>query len=152
MPGRRMSGPRDLVVVAVAGHSLGIPVEHVRDVHPPPRMTRIPLAPPEVVGMLNLRGRIVVAIDLRRRLGLDPAPADGGRMCVVVEHEGDLYSLVVDAVGDVLRPEAAFEGNPATLDPLWREISAGIYRLEGMLLVLLDIARTLDLRAPSVAA
>ncbi len=148
-----MSGPRDLVSVAVAGHSLGIPVEHVRDVHPPPRMTRIPLAPPEVAGMFNLRGRIVVALDLRRRLGLDPAPADMRRMCVVVEHEGGLYSLLVDAVGDVLRPEAtSLEDNPTTLDPVWRDISAGIYRLEGVLLVLLDIARTLDLRAPSVAA
>lgn len=143
-----MSGSRDLVSVVVAGHAFGIPVEHVRDVLPPPRMTRIPLAPPEVAGMLNLRGRIVVVIDLRRRLGLDPAPADPRGMYVVVEHEGELYSLLVDAVGEVLRPEAAsFEDNPATLDPVWRDVSAGIYRLEGGLLVLLDIARTLALRA-----
>ena len=147
-----MSGARDLVSVVVADHAFGIPVEHVRDVLLPPRMTRIPLAPPEVAGMLNLRGRIVVAIDLRRRLGLDPAPAGARGMCVVVEHEGELYSFLVDTVGEVLRPEeAAFEANPATLDPVWRDVSAGVYRLDGMLLVLLDIARTLDLRAAEAA-
>jgi purine-binding chemotaxis protein CheW len=148
-----MSGARDLVSVVVADHTFGIPVEHVRDVLLPPRMTRIPLAPPEVAGMLNLRGRIVVAIDLRQRLGFEPAPAGKRQMCVVVEHEGELYSLLVDAVGEVLCPEeASFEGNPSTLDPVWRDVSAGVYRLEGVLLVLLDIARTLDLRSPSAAA
>jgi len=64
-----MSGERDVVTVVVADQIFGIPVEFVRDVLLPPRMTRIPLAPPEIAGMLNLRGRIVVAIDLRRRLG-----------------------------------------------------------------------------------
>jgi purine-binding chemotaxis protein CheW len=149
-----MSGARDLVSVIVADHAFGIPVAHVRDVLPPRRLTRIPLAPPEVAGMLNLRGRIVVALDLRRRLGFAPAPAEMRQMCVVVEHGGELYSLLVDAVGEVLCPEAAsFEANPSTLDPVWRDVSAGIYRLESTLLVLLDIARTLALRpAPAAAA
>ncbi len=139
---------RGLVSVTVAGHLFGIPVEQVRDVLPPPRLTRIPLAPPEVAGMLNLRGRIVVAIDLRRRLGFGPAPAETRPMCVVVEHEDEFYSLVVDAVGEVLQgDDAAFEANPATLDPAWRDLSIGIYRLDGALLVLLDIARVLELRA-----
>lgn len=148
-----MSGPPYLVSVVVAGHAFGIPVERVRDVLVPPRMTRVPLAPPEVAGMLNLRGRIVVAVDLRRRLGFDLAPAGLRPMCVVVEHEGELYSLIVDAVGEVLRPEeASFDGNPSTLDPVWRDVSAGIFRLEGRLLVLLDIARTLDLVPELTAA
>jgi purine-binding chemotaxis protein CheW len=139
---------RGLVSVTVAGHLFGIPVEQVRDVLPPPRLTRIPLAPPAVAGMLNLRGRIVVAIDLRRRLGFGPAPAETRPMCIVVEHEDEFYSLVVDAVGEVLQGEdAAFEANPSTLDPEWRDLSNGIYRLDDALLVLLDIARTLGLRA-----
>jgi purine-binding chemotaxis protein CheW len=148
-----MSAARDLVSVVVADHAFGIPVEHVRDVLLPRRLTRIPLAPPEVAGMLNLRGRIVVAIDLRRRLGFAPAPTEMRQMCVVVEHEGELYSLLVDAVGDVLCPEtSSFEANPSTLDPVWRDVSAGIYRLEATLLVLLDVARTLALRPASAAA
>jgi purine-binding chemotaxis protein CheW len=148
-----MSAARDLVSVVVADHAFGIPVEHVRDVLLPRRLTRIPLAPPEVAGMLNLRGRIVVALDLRRRLGFAPAPTEMRQMCVVVEHEGELYSLLVDAVGEVLCPEASsFEANPSTLDPVWRDVSAGIYRLQGTLLVLLDVARTLALRPASAAA
>ena len=139
---------RDLVSVTVAGHLFGIPVEHVRDVLPPQRLTRIPLAPPEVAGMLNLRGRVVVAIDLRRRLGFVPAPTETQAMFVVVEHEDEFYSIVVDAVGEVLQgDDGAFEGNPSTLDAAWRDLSTGIYRLDGALLVLLDVARVLELRA-----
>jgi purine-binding chemotaxis protein CheW len=148
-----MSGQGDLVAVVVAGQAFGIAVESVRDVLLPPRMARIPLAPPEVAGLINLRGRIVVVIDLRCRLGLEPAPAGLRPMCVVVEHEGELYSLLVDAVGEVLRPdETSFDGNPSTLDRLWRDVSAGIYRLADRLLVRLDIARTLDVRSAPARA
>jgi purine-binding chemotaxis protein CheW len=134
----------ELVSVVLAGQRFGIPVLEVRDVLAPQRIARIPLAPPEVAGSLNLRGRIVTAIDLRIRLGLPPA---GERaMSVVVDHAGELYSLLVDSVGEVLRlDESALERNPPTLDPQWRAVSAGIFRLEDGLLVLLDVARTLDI-------
>lgn len=139
---------RALVSVVCGGQLFGIEVAHVRDVLAPPPMTRVPLAPAGVAGLLNLRGRIVVALDLRTRLGLAAAPGDARRMSVVVEYKGELYSLLIDSVGEVLRLEGdAAEPNPVTLDPAWRDVSAGIYRLDGALLVELDIAAVLDARA-----
>ncbi len=145
--------PRDFVSIVIGSQLFGIPVLQVQDVLGPQRITRIPLAPPEVAGSLNLRGRIVTAIDIRTRLGL-PELTDGKkRMSIVVDHGGELYSLMVDSVGEVLSlTEAAFERNPATLDQRWREVSAGIYRLDGSLLVVLDVARLLVLTAHSEAA
>ena len=128
------------------GQMFGIPVLVVQDVLGPQKITRIPLAPPEVAGSLNLRGRIVTAIDVRMRLQL-PKRAEGtaAGMSVVVDLGGELYSLRVDQVGEVLSlPAAKFERNPPTLNALWREFSAGIYRLEGKLLVILDVPRLLD--------
>ena len=136
---------RQYVSIVIAGQSFGIPVLLVHDVLGPQRITRIPLAPPEVAGSLNLRGRIVTAIDVRLCLGLERRPADMPGMSVVVEHGGEFYSLIVDNVGEVLTLSgAALERNPATLDPRWREISNGIYRLEDQLLVILDADRLLD--------
>ena len=133
------------VSIVIAGQSFGIPVLIVHDVLGPQRITRIPLAPPEVAGSLNLRGRIVTAIDVRLCLGLEKRPAEQPGMSVVVEHGGEFYSLIVDNVGEVLTLSAAsLERNPATLDPRWREISNGIFRLEDQLLVILDADRLLD--------
>ena len=135
----------DYVTMTIADQMFGIPVLQVQDVLGPQRITRIPLAPPEVAGSLNLRGRIVTAIDVRLRLGLEPKPREGNDMSIVVDHEGELYSLMVDSVGEVLSVSSrAFERNPATLDARWRDISVGIYRLDRTLLVVLDVARLLD--------
>src|SRR4051794_12660711 len=85
----------DFVTFTVAGQLFGIPVLQVHDVLGPQSITRVPLAPPEIAGSLNLRGRIVTAIDLRRRLGLEP-PADPRQaMSVVVELGSQSYSLMV---------------------------------------------------------
>jgi purine-binding chemotaxis protein CheW len=136
---------KQYVSITVADQLFGIPVLIVHDVLGPQRITRIPLAPPEVAGSLNLRGRIVTAIDVRMRLGVPKRSADQPGMSVVVEHSGEFYSLMVDAVGEVLTLAARdFERNPATLDPRWRDISLGIYRLEKQLLVVLDVDRLLD--------
>jgi len=143
---------RELVSIMLAGKGFGIPVGEVRDVLAPPPMTPIPLAPAEVAGALNLRGRIVVAIDLRKRLGLAPAPEGAAQMCVVVEFAGELYSFLVDRVGDVLRPEDdAIEHGTSVLDPAWRQIAAGICRLDHGLLVILDVGRAVDLGARAAA-
>jgi purine-binding chemotaxis protein CheW len=143
----------DFVTVVIAGQLFGIPVLQVRDVLGPQRITRVPLAPPEIAGSLNLRGRIVTAIDLRIRLGLPKAGDATGRMSVVVDHGGELYSLMVDSVGEVLSlSEASFERNPATLDAHWREIAAGIYRLDGKLLIVVDVGRLLEMSTRSEAA
>lgn len=135
----------DFVTMLIEGHLFGIPVLTVQDVLGPQKITRIPLAPREIAGSLNLRGRIVTAIDVRLRLDLPPRPPEAKSMSVVVDQGGELYSLMVDSVGEVLSlPQAKFERNPPTLDLKWREFSLGIYRLEGSLLVVLDVGRLLD--------
>ncbi len=139
----------DFVTMFIEGQMFGIPVLLVQDVLGPQKITHISLAPPEVAGSLNLRGRIVTAIDVRLRLRLPQkqgqGQGQGDSMSVVVDLQGELYSLRVDSVGEVLSlPAAKFERNPPTLDPLWREFSTGIYRLDGKLLVVLDVPRLLD--------
>jgi purine-binding chemotaxis protein CheW len=139
------------VTLTVADQLCGIPVLSVRDVLGPQTITRIPLAPPEVAGSLNLRGRIVTAIDLRRRLHLPPAPAGSPQMSVVAEQGGELYALLVDQVAEVMSLKAAqFERNPPTLPQEWSRYSIGIYRLQGRLLVVLDVAPLLALSPQTV--
>jgi purine-binding chemotaxis protein CheW len=135
-----------LVTLTVADQLCGVPVLAVRDILGEQVITRIPLAPPEIAGSLNLRGRIVTAIDLRRRLRLPPAPPGQARMSVVAEQGGELYALLVDQVSEVLSLDAAqFERNPATLEKCWAQFSTGIFRLDGRLLVVLDVSRLLAL-------
>lgn len=132
------------VTLTLADQLCGVPVLGVRDILSEQAITRIPLAPPEIAGSLNLRGRIVTAIDLRRRLKLPPAPTGQPRMSVVAEQGGELYALLVDQVSEVMTLRAsAFERNPPTLPPEWAAYSDGIFRLDGKLLVVLDVARLL---------
>lgn len=148
-------GSKDFVTIRLAGQLLGIPVLLVQDVIRLQNMTRVPLSPPWVAGVLNLRGRIVTAIDLRERLGMTRRrEGEKAAMSVVVDFKGESYSLIIDSVGEVLSlPDALFEKNPVTLDQRWREVSDGIYRLDGELLVVLDVRRVLDLDpAAAVAA
>ena len=135
----------DFLTLTIADQMFGIPVLQVQDILGQQVITPIPLAPQEVAGALNLRGRIVTAIDVRKRLGLGKSKKDSAKMSVVVEYTNELYSLMIDEVGDVLSlSDKNFEQNPTTLDPLLREVSSGIYRLEGRLLVVLDIPKLLD--------
>ena len=135
-----------LVTLTLGDQLCGVPVLAVRDILGEQTITRIPLAPPEIAGSLNLRGRIVTAIDLRRRLRLPAAPANQIRMSVVAEQAGELYALLVDQVLEVLSLDASlFERNPPTLEKTWAEFSTGIFRLDGRLLVVLDVGKLLAL-------
>jgi purine-binding chemotaxis protein CheW len=135
-----------LVTLTVGDQLCGIPVLGVRDILGEQTITRIPLAPPEIAGSLNLRGRIVTAIDLRRRLRLPPPAPGQARMSVVAEQSGELYALLVDQVSEVLSLDASlFERNPPTLEKAWADFSTGIFRLDGRLLVVLDVSRLLAL-------
>lgn len=193
----------EFVTFHIADQLFGIPVLIVQDILLPENIASIPLAPPEVRGSINLRGRIVTVVDVRVRLGLErrdiatartaaqheqrivdeenladaKAVEDGGEaktdeehaaaaearaheavesakqkrrehmMAVTVEHNNDLYTLLVDSVGDVISlSKKSYEGNPSTLDPLWREFSGGVYRLDGNIMVVLDVDRLLDLK------
>lgn len=145
-------GSKDFVTIRLAGQLLGIPVLAVQDVIKLQNVTPVPLAPSWVAGVLNLRGRIVTAIDLRDRLGMPKRMQGEKAMSVVVDFKGESYSLIIDSVGEVLSlPDSLFEKNPVTLDQRWREVSDGIYRLDDELLVVLDVRRVLDIDRAAAA-
>jgi purine-binding chemotaxis protein CheW len=125
---------------------IGISVDVVRDVLLRQAVTPIPLAAKEIAGSLNLRGRIVTVIDVRRRLNLPERVNNSEGMFVVVEHKNDLYSLIVDSVGEVLTVSAAeTEKTPANLNGAWKDVAMGIHKLSNELLVIIDIHAILTL-------
>jgi purine-binding chemotaxis protein CheW len=143
----------EYVTVMIDGQLFGLPISRVQDVFMPDRLTRVPLAPSEIAGVLNLRGRIVTAIDLRRRLGLPPRQDGRPAMAVGIESRGESYGLLIDSVGEVMRlADSAREPNPVNLDAKLARVSAGVHRLEGQLLVILDVDRVLDMGADAMAA
>jgi purine-binding chemotaxis protein CheW len=146
-------GEGEYVTATIGGQLFGLPISRVQDVFVPDQLTRVPLAHPEIAGMLNLRGRIVTAIDMRRRLGLAPLDDGKTRMAVGIENKGESYGLLIDAVGEVLKlPASSREDNPVNLDARLARVSAGVHRLEGSLMVVLDVDRVLDVGADLDAA
>jgi purine-binding chemotaxis protein CheW len=117
----------------------GVELQGVQEVIRNLEMTQVPLAPGVVRGLINLRGQIVTAVDLRQRLALKPAPANCLPMNVVVRSEDGAVSLLVDEIGDVAEVEAtAFERAPETLTGPVRAMILGVYKLDGRLLHVLD--------------
>jgi purine-binding chemotaxis protein CheW len=146
------SNLKEYVTAMIGGQLFGLPIRQVQDVFIPERLTRVPLAPPEIAGVLNLRGRIVTLIDMRGRLGLGQ-PDNGVAMAIGVESRGESYGLLIDSVGEVLKfDHAAIEPNPVNLDPRLARVSSGIYRLEGQLLMVVDVDRVLDIGTGAIAA
>ncbi len=144
---------KEYVTATIGGQLFGLPIQRVQDVFMPERLTRVPLAPPEIAGVLNLRGRIVTLIDMRGRLGLPSTTSHGPAMAIGMELGSESYGLLIDSVGEVLRlDDAAREPNPINLDPRLARVAAGIHRLQGQLLMLVDVDRVLDLGMKSIAA
>jgi purine-binding chemotaxis protein CheW len=143
----------EFVTFTIAGQMFGLPIAGVQDVFKPAHITRVPLAAAEIAGVLNLRGRIVTAIDMRHRLEVKPRETGDAPMAIGIEVKGESFGLLVDAVGEVLKlPDADRELNPINLDRKLAVLAGGVYRLEGQLMVVLDIDRVLDLRAETAAA
>jgi purine-binding chemotaxis protein CheW len=143
----------EYVTVMLDGQWFGLPIRRVQDVFMPQQLTRVPLSGPEIAGILNLRGRIVTAVDLRCRLGLPPRLDGAPPMAVGIEWRGESYGLLVDAVGEVLKlPDAGCEPNPVNLDAKFARVSNGVHRLDAQLLVVLDVERLLDSAAEPIAA
>lgn len=142
-----MSPPRKYCTFFLAGHCCGVPVEQVQEVLRHHQMTRVPLAPPEVRGLINLRGQIVMVIDLRRRLNLpDRTPQQRGTN-VVVWAGDEAVSFLVDEMGDVRNVDATqFESPPDTLRGVPRRFILGTYKLKDRLLLALDVEKAADVR------
>lgn len=143
----------EYVTVVLGGQLFGLPISRVQDVFMPQRVTRVPLAQPEIAGVLNLRGRIVTAIDMRCRLGLAPRDETRPPMAVGIECKGESYGLLINSVGEVLKlDDNTREPNPVNLDTGLAQISAGVHRLDKQLLVILDVDRVLDTGHEAMAA
>lgn len=124
---------------------LGVAVQNVQEVFRYQPMTVVPLAPQMVRGLINLRGQIITALDLRRRLGMPDHPEEKPPMNVVVRSEGGVVSLLVDSIADVLDVSAdSFEPTPETIRGPFRELVCGVYKLSGKLLLILDIEKTIN--------
>lgn len=132
-----------LVTMTVDGQHFGLSILSVQDIVETHAITQVPLAPSAISGVMNLRGRIVTVINLRRILG--KTDESESRMGVTVEYKGDLYTILVDQIGEVrLLDQDDFESVPATLDPILKQLCTGIYRMDEELLAVLDVDQILD--------
>lgn len=131
----------------------GVEVLRVQEVLRYQEMTSVPLAPDVIEGLINLRGQIVTAVDMRRRLGFPPRGNDRAPMNMVVQSDDGAVSLLVDEIGDVLEvEESAFEQAPENIDPHIRELTTGMYKLKDRLLLILDTAKAIDVSAAGADA
>ena len=143
----------EYVTVMIGGQLFGLPISKVQDVFMLDRLARVPLASAEIAGVLNLRGRIVTAIDMHCRLGLGQRQTDRAAMAVGIEYRSESYGLLIDSVGEVLKlAESGREPNPVNLDPHLARVSAGVHRLDKQLLVVLDVDRIFEGGNESLAA
>lgn len=135
----------------IDGELMGVPVSRVQEVLASQQIAQTPLARNEVAGLLNLRGQIVTAVNLRRRLGLPDREPGETSMNVVVRYQGESFSLLVDEVGDVISVDGLrSEPPPRTLDSRWRSLVNGVFRLEQGLFVVLDLTAILTLNGAPV--
>ncbi|MCW5892478.1 MAG: chemotaxis protein CheW [bacterium] len=147
-----MAGEQQFATFFVDGLFFGVEVLKVQEVIRYQQMTHVPLAPAEIQGLINLRGQIVTALDLRRRLTLAPRPADALPMNVVVRTDDGAVSLLVDEIGDVVEvSEEQFERPPETIDGVARDVIRGVYKLRERLLLILDTEKTIHLGAGGAA-
>jgi len=149
---KALSDYDEYVTVMVGEQIFGLPIDRVHDVFIASAVTEVPLAQREIVGLLNLRGKVVTAMCLRRRLGL-PDGESGREMAVGLEHQGESYGVLVDQVGEVMKLSAETrEPNPVHMDPRWARLSRGVHRLDDKLLIILDVDAVLALDADARAA
>jgi purine-binding chemotaxis protein CheW len=142
----------EYVTAIIGGQLFGLPISRVQDVFMPERMTRVPLSSSEIAGVLNLRGRIVTVVNMRARLGLPKNESGRTPMAVGVDMRGESYGLLIDQIGEVLKlADDGREENPVNLDSRMARLSAGVHRLDGQLMVVLDVDRVLEI-VPDVLA
>jgi purine-binding chemotaxis protein CheW len=132
---------KQFVTVSVGNQLFGLPIHQVRDVFVVTEMTPIPLAPPSVAGLFNLRGRVITVLSLRTMLGFDPAETvDSETVAIGIEWRGESFGLLVDRVQEVMAlAEAGRDSNPINLNKRWASFSAGIHQLDSQLLVELSL-------------
>lgn len=146
-----MGTPKQICTFRCDRYLFGLDVLRVQEIMRQMRYTRVPLAPPVVVGLINLRGQLVTAIDLRRRMDLPPRPEGSKTINVVVRGDDASVALQVDEIGDVVDvDEALFEKTPETVQGLARDLLTGVYKLKDTLLLILDTGKVCDVPTAKV--
>lgn len=151
--GRAVQEYEEFVTVMLGDQMFGLPIDRVHDVFIASSLTTVPLAPREIMGLLNLRGRVVTAMCLRRRLGLPDRDEGAQDMAVGLERNGESYGLLVDSVGEVMKLSTeTHEPSPVHMDQAWVKLSRGVHRLDDRLLIILDVDAVLAFDAEARAA
>jgi purine-binding chemotaxis protein CheW len=146
------TGTGQYITVRIHDQLFGLPIAAINEVFVPEQITRVKLAPREVEGVLNLRGRIVTMIDVRALLRLPPRQSEP-LVAAGIDYRGESYGLIIDAVGEVLTVDALpRQPNPANIDARWAELITGVYRVGGELMLVLDVDRALGAISPVPAA
>ena len=136
---------RQFATFEVAGQLFGVEVDTVQEVLSYNEYTPVPLAPPAVGGLFNLRGQVIAAVDLRVQLGLAPQALRGPVMNVILRGDGEPVSLLVDRIGEVVDlDDDMFEPPPDTLGGPTRELVVGTFKMDGRLLLALDVNQAVD--------
>ena len=138
----------DYVTFTVAEQLFGLSIRAVHDVITLPELTPVPLARPDFAGLVNMRGRVVTAIDLRSRLGLPGAAARPGRMAIGIEAGCESFGLIVDAIGEIVRIDPRAQEVAVHLGEVWTGLSSGMHRVGDAFLVVLDVEAVLDIGHP----
>lgn len=143
------NGSSQFLILNIGPHHFAADVRHIQDVIKRRQTTRVPLAKPHIVGLLNLRGHIVTEISVARTLGIkERKMAAGEGFTVVINRNEELYSLLFDGIGDVIEINPSdIEPLPETVERRWHQISRGVHRLEDKLLVILDFSLLMGLMA-----
>lgn len=127
----------------IGDYQYAVSVLEVQEIIKAQHLTNVPLSPSYVEGLINLRGQIVTSINMRELFGMEQTEYDN-YMNIIVKHDGSLFSLLVDQIMDVMEvAESAFEEKPKTVDPKIREFIKGVYKVEGALIILLDLKKIL---------
>jgi len=136
---------RQYATFEVADQLFGVEVHTVQEVLSYNEYTPVPLAPPAVGGLFNLRGQVIAAVDLRVQLGLARQAMTGPVMNVILRGDGEPVSLLVDRIGEVVDlDDEAFEGPPDTLSGPTRDLVTGTFKMDGRLMLALDVNQAVD--------
>ena len=143
----------EYVTAIIGGQLFGVPITRVQDVFVPDRLTQVPLAPPEIAGLLNVRGRVLTVVNMWKRLDVERKETSNRQLALGVELHDESYGLLIDQIGEVLKVAAASrEDPPINLDRKLAHVCTGVHRLDGKLMLVLDLDRILDLGPAAKAA
>jgi purine-binding chemotaxis protein CheW len=139
----------DMLVVYIEEHRFGLNVSKVRDILFEQDITPVPLAHPELMGIINLRGTIVTVLNMRKRLDLPDFPVLGKKTQIIVQYKDELFALVVDKVGEVIPLKVShIEQTPVIVNEKWRKLMFGIVKQPNSILSLLDVDSVISLMLP----